>query len=91
MKSLEEAIIEYQNEDNFAIEEEEKKNVKLLTMSNSLKRAAKDKQSEFDNLLKQKAYNEEKNKHCVIIDANETELQYREKLIILIYIYYSYV
>ena len=60
MKSLEEAIIEYQNEDNFAIEEEEKKNVKLLTMSNSLKRAAKDKQSEVDNLLKQKAYNEEK-------------------------------
>ena len=49
MKSLEEAIIEYQNEDNFAIEEEEKKNVKLLTMSNSLKRAAKDKQSEVDN------------------------------------------
>ena len=60
MKSLEEAIIEYQNEDNFAIEEEEKKNVKLLTMSNSLKRAVKDKQSEVDNLLKQKAYNEEK-------------------------------
>ena len=60
MKSLEEAIIEYQNEDNQAIEEEEKKNVKLLTMSNSLKRAAKDKQSEVDNLLKQKAYNEEK-------------------------------
>ena len=60
MKSLQEAIIEYQNEDNFAIEEEEKKNVKLLTMSNSLKRAAKDKQSEVDNLLKQKAYNEEK-------------------------------
>ena len=60
MKSLEEAIIEYQNEDNFAIEEEEKKNVKLLTMLNSLKRAAKDKQSEVDNLLKQKAYNEEK-------------------------------
>ena len=60
MKSLEEAIIEYQNEDNFAIEEEEKKNVKLLTMSNSLKRGAKDKQSEVDNLLKQKAYNEEK-------------------------------
>ena len=60
MKSLEETIIEYQNEDNFAIEEEEKKNVKLLTMSNSLKRAAKDKQSEVDNLLKQKAYNEEK-------------------------------
>ena len=60
MKSLQEAIIEYQNEDNFAIEEEEKKNVKLLTMSNSLKRAVKDKQSEVDNLLKQKAYNEEK-------------------------------
>ena len=60
MKSLQEAIIEYQNEDNFAIEEEEKKNVKLLTMSNSLKRAVKDKQSDVDNLLKQKAYNEEK-------------------------------
>ena len=60
MKSLQEAIIEYQNEDNFAIEEEEKKNVKLLTLSNSLKRAVKDKQSEVDNLLKQKAYNEEK-------------------------------
>ena len=44
MKSLKDAIIEYQNEaDKFAIEAEKKKNVELLTMSDSLKRAAKDK------------------------------------------------
>ena len=56
MKSLKDAIIEYQNEaDKFAIEAKKKKNPKLLTMSNSLKRAAKDKQSELDNLVKRKA------------------------------------
>ena len=38
-----------------SIEAEKKKNPKLLTMSNSLKRAAKDKQSELDNLVKRKA------------------------------------
>ena len=44
MKSLEEAIIEYQNEaDKFSIEADKKKKFELLTMSNSLKRAAKDK------------------------------------------------
>ena len=42
LKSLEDAIIEYQNEaDKFAIEAEKKKNFELLTMSNSLKRAQK--------------------------------------------------
>ena len=56
MKSLKDAIIEYQNEaDKFAIEAEKKKNVELLTMSDSLKRAAKDKQSELDNLVKKNA------------------------------------
>ena len=40
MKSLEEAIIEYQNEaDKFVIEAEENNNFELLTVSNSLKRA----------------------------------------------------
>ena len=52
MKSLKDAIIEYQTEaDKFTIEAEKKKNFELLTMSNSLKRAAKDKQSELDNLV----------------------------------------
>ena len=37
--------------DKFAIEAEENKNFELLTMSNSLKRAAKDKKSELDNLF----------------------------------------
>ena len=42
MKSLKDAIIEYQNEaDKFAIEAEKKKNFELLTMSNTLKRAQK--------------------------------------------------
>ena len=42
IKSLEDAIIEYQNEaDKFAIEAEKNKNFELLTMSNSLKRAQK--------------------------------------------------
>ena len=61
MKSLKDAIIEYQNEaDKFAIEAEKKKNPKLLTMSNSLKRAAKDKQSELDNLVKKRCIEEKK-------------------------------
>ena len=61
MKSLNDAIIEYQNEtDKFAIEAEKKKNFELLTMSNSLKRAAKDKQSELDNLVTKNGYIEEK-------------------------------
>ena len=42
MKSLKDAIIEYQNEaDKFSIEAEKKKNFELLTMSNTLKRAQK--------------------------------------------------
>ena len=42
IKSLEDAIIEYQNEaDKFAIEAEKNKNFEQLTMSNSLKRAQK--------------------------------------------------
>ena len=54
MKSLKDAIIKYQNEaDKFTIESEKKKNCELLAMSNSLKRAAKDKQSELDNLVKE--------------------------------------
>ena len=61
MKSLKDAIIEYQNEtDKFAIEAEKRKNFELLTMSNSLKRSAKDKQPELDNLVKKKRCNEEK-------------------------------
>ena len=49
MRSLVEGIIQYQNEtDKFVIEAEGKKNLELLTMSDSLKRAAKDKQSELD-------------------------------------------
>ena len=61
MKSLKDAIIEYQNEtDKFAIEAEKKKKIELLTMSNSLKRAAKDKQSELDNLVTKNGYIEEK-------------------------------
>ena len=55
------------------IEAEENNNVELLAVSNSLKRA--------------NACIEEKNKHCVIIEADETELQYSEKLIILMYVY----
>ena len=62
MKSLKDAIIKYQNEaDKFTIESEKKKNFELLTMSNSLKRAAKDTQSELDdNLVKRKQCIEEK-------------------------------
>ena len=61
MKSLKDAIIEYQNEaDKFVIEAEKKKNPKLLTISNSLKRAAKDKQSELDNLVKKRCIEEKK-------------------------------
>ena len=76
-KSLEETIIEYQNEaDKFAIKAEEKKNFELLTMSNSFKRAAKDKHSELLFNFK-KACIEEEKKYWVIIDADETELQFR--------------
>ena len=39
---------------------EKKKNFELLIMSNSLKRAEKDKQSEFDNLVTKKGCIEEK-------------------------------
>ena len=61
MKSLTDAIIKYQNEaDKFTIESEKKKNFELLTMSNSLKRAAKDTQSELGNLVKRKQCIEEK-------------------------------
>ena len=61
MKLLKDAIIEYQNEtDKFAIEAEKRKNFELLTMSNSLKRSAKDKQPELDNLVKKKRCIEEK-------------------------------
>ena len=68
MKSLKEAIIEYQNEgDKFAIEAEKKKNFELLTMSNSLKRATKEKQSELDNLVKKKGDAlKKKSKHYVV-------------------------
>ena len=67
MKSLKDAIIEYQNEaDKFAIEAEKKKNFELLTMSNSLKRAAKDKQSQLDNLLKRNDAMKKKSKHYVV-------------------------
>ena len=52
-------------------------------MSNSLKRAAKDKQSVLDNLAKKKACIE---KHCVMINTDEIELQYPEKLMILLYV-----
>ena len=42
MKSLKDAVIEYQNEaDKFAIQAEKKKNFELLTKSNSLKISAK--------------------------------------------------
>ena len=55
MKSLKDAIIEYQNEaDKFAIQAEKKKNFELLTKSNSLKRCAKEKQSELDNVVKKR-------------------------------------
>ena len=55
MKSLEEAIIEYQDEaDKYMIGAEEKKNFELLTVSNSLKRSVKDKQLELDNLVKRR-------------------------------------
>ena len=60
LKSLEEAIIEYQNEaDKFAIEAEKKKNFEFLTISNSLKRAAKEKHQNLIIYLK-KACTEEK-------------------------------
>ena len=81
MKSLEGAITEYQNEvDEFAIEAEKKKNFEFLTISNSLKRAAKEKHRNL-RLYFKKACIEEKNKHHVITDADETELQHPEKLI----------
>ena len=55
MKSLKDAIIEYQNEaDKFAIQAEKKKNFELLTKSNSLKRSAKENQSEIDNVVQKK-------------------------------------
>ena len=40
---------------NSPLKQKKKKKFELLTMSNSLKRAAKDKQSELDNLVKRKA------------------------------------
>ena len=71
MKSLEEAIIEYQNEvDKYMIGAEEKKNFELFTVSNSLKRSVKDKQLEFDNLVKRRLALKKKDKYCMILDAD---------------------
>ena len=70
MKSSKDAIIEYQNEvDKLANEAEKQKNFELLTMSDSLKRAAKDKQLEIGNLVKKKkrCIEEKKSKHYVMI------------------------
>ena len=67
MKLLKDAIIEYQNEtDKFAIEAEKRKNFELLTMSNSLKRSAKDKQPELDNLVKKSDALKKKSKHYIV-------------------------
>ena len=67
MKLLKDAIIEYQNEtDKFAIEAEKRKNFELLTMSNSLKRSAKDKQPELDNLVKKSDVLKKKSKHYIV-------------------------
>ena len=81
MKSLKDAIIEYQNEaDKFAIEAEQKKNFELFAMSNSLKRAAKDKQSELDNLVKKSDALKKKSKHYVVA-RDIHEIYQPEKLI----------
>ena len=45
---------------NSPLKQKKKKKFKLLTMSNSLKRAAKDKQSELDNLVKKRCIEEKK-------------------------------
>lgn len=52
---LENAIVEYLKEsDKYALEAESKENLELLKLSNSLKRAAKEKQEELEQCIAKK-------------------------------------
>ena len=57
-RSLDEAVKEYQSEaDRYALEAKMKENMELLKMSNGLKRAAKEKQLQLDDIeVKYKMY-----------------------------------
>ena len=64
--SLEEVIKEYKlQSEKYDFEAEQKENLEILKLSNSLKRAAKGKQAELDNVLAKKKCLEEKKKNIV--------------------------
>ena len=64
--SLEEVIKEYKlQSEKYEFEAEQKENLEILELSNGLKRAAKEKQAELDNVLAKKKCLEEKKKNIV--------------------------
>ena len=64
--SLEEVIKEYKlQSEKYDFEAEQKENLEILKLSNSLKRTAKGKQAELDNVLAKKKCLEEKKKNIV--------------------------
>ena len=64
--SLEEVITEYKlQSEKYDFEAEQKENLEILKFSNGLKRAAKEKQAELDNVLAKKKCLEEKKKNIV--------------------------
>ena len=63
---MEEVIKEYKLEsEKYDFEAEQKENLEILKLSNGLKRAAKKKQAELDNVLAKKKCLEEKKKNIV--------------------------
>ena len=63
---MEEVIKEYKlQSEKYDFEAEQKENLEILKLPNGLKRAAKEKQAELDNVLAKKKCLEEKKKNIV--------------------------